>query len=308
MFKKVFLLTFIILFSFIVNGCMVTKDTYMKKVAEADSQAKELASLQQKYKDLTDENGNLKKKVTALISDREQLKEAFANSTRDKEKLSAEKDELDKVLQSKSDALSKNIWDLRKKVSDLDGENTSLKETAAKLESSNVVLQKDIDNLKKSKEEEVRSVKKAHEDLLQEMKAEVAKEQITITELKGKLTVDVLEKILFDSGEAEVKPEGLEVLQRVSDVLKNVKDKAIRVEGHTDNIPIKGQLAKKYPTNWELSAARAINVTRFLQKQGIDPAVLSSTAYGEYKPIADNNTSEGRAKNRRIAIILLPKE
>jgi chemotaxis protein MotB len=140
------------------------------------------------------------------------------------------------------------------------------------------------------------------------MKAEVAKEQITITELKGKLTVDVLEKILFDSGEAEVKPEGLEVLQRVSDVLKNVKDKAIRVEGHTDNIPIKGQLIKKYSTNWELSAARAINVAKYLQQQGLDPTLLSATAFGEYKPVASNDTSEGRAKNRRIAIILLPKE
>ena len=114
MFKQDFLLTFIILFSLTVSGCMVTKDTYMKKVAEADNQAKDLTTLQQKYKVLTDENGNLKNKINALISDRDQLKEAFANATKDKEKLTAEKEELDKVLQSKSDTLSKNIWDLRK--------------------------------------------------------------------------------------------------------------------------------------------------------------------------------------------------
>jgi len=117
-----------------------------------------------------------------------------------------------------------------------------------------------------------------------------------------------VDKILFASGQSEVMKEGLAVLKRVIDILKNVKDKAIRVEGHTDNVKIKGSLARVYPTNWELSAARAINVTKYLQQQDIDPALLSATAFGEYKPIANNTTSEGRAKNRRIAIILLPKE
>jgi chemotaxis protein MotB len=120
--------------------------------------------------------------------------------------------------------------------------------------------------------------------------------------------MDVVDKILFDSGESAVKEEGLVVLKRVVDILKNVKDKNIRVEGHTDNVKITGRLAKKYATNWDLSYARAINVTKYLQQEGIDPKVLSATAFGEYQPIADNSTPEGRAKNRRIAIILLPKE
>ena len=87
-----------------------------------------------------------------------------------------------------------------------------------------------------------------------------------------------------------------------------VEDKVIRVEGHTDNLKIHGALAQKYPTNWELSAARAVNVARYLQKQGIDPDILSATAFGEHKPVASNDTKEGRAKNRRIEIVLLPKE
>jgi len=90
--------------------------------------------------------------------------------------------------------------------------------------------------------------------------------------------------------------------------LKNVKDKNIRIEGHTDNIQITSKLAKVYPTNWELSAARAINITKYLQQQGIEPQFLSATAFGEFQPLADNSTPEGRAKNRRIAIILLPKD
>jgi chemotaxis protein MotB len=140
------------------------------------------------------------------------------------------------------------------------------------------------------------------------MKQEISQGQVTISELKGKLTVNMVDAILFDSGKAEVKPEGLTVLQKVVDILKNVKDKAIRIEGHTDNVQIVGALTRKYPTNWELSAARAINVTRYLQQQGIDAASLGAVAYGEFKPVADNGTDAGRAKNRRIEIVLVPKE
>ncbi len=192
-----------------------------------------------------------------------------------------------------ADSLAKELAAQKETNKSLAHENIVLKESTAKLE-------------KKSKEVEATS--NTYKDLLQEMKGEIAKGQITITELKGKLTMDVVDKILFDSGEAEVKQEGLAVLKRVVDILKNVKDKNIRVEGHTDNVKITGRLAKKYPTNWDLSYARAINVTKYLQQQGLDPKILSATAFGEYQPIADNATPEGRAKNRRIAIILLPKE
>ena len=102
--------------------------------------------------------------------------------------------------------------------------------------------------------------------------------------------MDVVDKILFDSGQTEIRPEGLGVLKRVVEILMTVTDKVIRVEGHTDSIPIGGALAKRYPTNWELSAARALNVTRFLEKEGIDPTLLSAVAFGEHQPIAENDT------------------
>lgn len=286
MLKRTFILMVVFLLSVMVGGC-VSSSKFEKKVAEADGLNQALQALQQKYDKLTAENDNLKDHFKKLNGD-------FAQLSIQKDKITADRDELDKVLKSKSDSLSKTINELRGKTAALEMENASLKEGVA--------------NLKKTKEEEVKSVSKTYENLMQEMKGEIAQGQVAITELKGKLTVDVLDKILFASGEAEVKPEGLAVLQRVIDILKNVKDKAIRIEGHTDNVKIGGALARKYATNWELSAARAINVTRYLQKQGIDPALLASVSYGEYKPVADNSTSEGRAKNRRIAIILQPKD
>ena len=286
MLKRTFILMVVFLLSIMVGGC-VSSSKFEKKVAEADGLNQALQALQQKYDKLTAENNDLKDQFKKLNGD-------FAQLSIQKDKITADRDELDKVLKSRSDSLSKTINELRGKTAALEMENASLKESVA--------------NLKKTKEEEVKSVSKTYENLMQEMKGEIAQGQVAITELKGKLTVDVLDKILFASGEAEVKPEGLAVLQRVIDILKNVKDKAIRIEGHTDNVKIGGALARKYATNWELSAARAINVTRYLQKQGIDPALLASVAYGEYKPVADNSTSEGRAKNRRIAIILQPKD
>jgi chemotaxis protein MotB len=89
----------------------------------------------------------------------------------------------------------------------------------------------------------------------------------------------------------------------------NVRDQTINIAGHTDNVPIGPELVKQYPTNWELSAARATSVARYLQdKCGIDPHLISATGYGQYQPIESNKTEKGRARNRRIEIVLVPRE
>lgn len=287
MLRRILLLGTLALFSISLNGCLVAESKYLKKAEEADSLGKDLAALQQKHKELVAQNEGLK-------ADKDKLTGQAADLSRDKEKLAADNTELDKVLKSKSDALSKNISELRQKIADLEAENDKLKA--------------DIANLQKVKEEEVRKTSKTYEDLLEKMKSEISQGQVTISELKGKLTVNMVDAILFDSGKAEVKPEGLSVLTKVVDILQHVKDKQIRIEGHTDNVQIVGGLTRKYPTNWELSAARAINVARYLQEQGLDPAILSAVAYGEYHPVAGNDTDEGKAKNRRIEIILIPKD
>ena len=202
------------------------------------------------------------------------------------------------------ETVNKNLKD---QIASLTGQNEDLTNVVTILESENSNLKQNVSQVTK-KTQEVEKASNTYRELLKEMKVEIAQGEITIKELKGKLTMDVVDKILFDSGEAKVKDEGLEVLSRVVEILKHVKDKNIRIEGHTDNIKISGKLIKVYSTNWELSAARAINVSKYLQQQGIDPTILSATAFGEYQPVADNATPEGQAKNRRIAIILLPKD
>ena len=203
-------------------------------------------------------------------------------------------DDLEHTLTLKSGELGKSIVDLRQRLSALEDDKTRLTQ--------------ELTDANKAREEKVREVSSTYDQLVAKMKGEIDKGQVTISELKGKLTVNMVEAILFDSGKAEVKQEGLVVLGKVIEILKTVNDKSIRIEGHTDNKPIVGPLTQRYPTNWELSAARAINVARYLQKQGIEPAALSAAAFGEFKSVADNATLEGRGKNRRIEIVLVPKD
>ncbi|ABB32772.1 OmpA/MotB domain protein [Geobacter metallireducens RCH3] len=285
--KRIVILMLLAFTSLSLSGCLVAESTYLKKAEEADTLGREAATLQEMHQKLSAENGALKAQLA-------KVREEAAGLAKEKEKLGADNKELEQVLRAKTDTLSQSVADLRQKVTDLETENTRLKA--------------EIAETRKAREEKVREVSKTYEDLLDRMKGEIAQGQVTISELKGKLTVNMVDAILFDSGKAEVKQGGMEVLAKVVDILKGVQDKMIRIEGHTDNVQIVGNLTKRFPTNWELSAARAINVARYLQGQGIDPTVLVAVANGEYRPVASNDTEEGRAKNRRIEIVLVPRD
>jgi len=292
--KKIVLSLLVALLAASLSACSVMQSTYQRKVDEADSLTKRLAALQKKNDDLIAENAVLKADLAGMTLQNEKLATDLSYVTDQRDKAVSDKEELDRILKARSDNLSQTIFDLRRKVADLDAENAKLKAENA--------------SLAKAREEQVRKVSSTYESLLEKMKSEISKGQVTISELKGKLTVNMVDSILFDSGKAEVKKGGLEILGKVVSILKDVSDKSIRIEGHTDDVQISRALAQRYPTNWELSAARAINVTRYLQDQGIDPGQLSAVAYGEWKPVATNDTAEGKAKNRRIEIILVPKE
>lgn len=145
----------------------------------------------------------------------------------------------------------------------------------------------------------------AQRDLETEMRAALASKDVTITELQGRLTLNILDRILFDSGQALIKPDGQDVLRKLAAVLDQFPDRQIHVAGHTDNVPIH---TAQFPSNWELSAARALAAVRFLvEDAGVNPARLAAVASGEHQPVADNATAAGRAMNRRIAIVVLPE-
>ncbi|MDR4495483.1 MAG: OmpA family protein [Nitrospirales bacterium] len=131
---------------------------------------------------------------------------------------------------------------------------------------------------------------------------------LVVTQHQDRLVLTMLGQVLFESGEAELTPLGLNIMRQVGQVLASLPGKYIQVEGHTDNNPIYGQLQKRYPTNWELSTARATTVLRYLIEQtGMDREQFSATGYADTQPVQTNETEEGRAKNRRVEIVLYPK-
>jgi chemotaxis protein MotB len=140
-----------------------------------------------------------------------------------------------------------------------------------------------------------------YQSLASSLDQEIKAGRVQLSELQGKLTVRMAEKVLFASGSAVIGAEGKKALAQVAEAFKTVSGRIIRVEGHTDNVPIR---TERFPSNWELSSARAIAVVRYLQEQGVDPGLLGAAGYAEFQPMAPNDSVEGRAQNRRIEITL----
>jgi chemotaxis protein MotB len=157
------------------------------------------------------------------------------------------------------------------------------------------------------KENEVSELDRTRREIETSLKQQIAQKDIKLEEIEGKLKITFVDKILFDSGSVKVKPKGQEVLLKLADSFKDSEDQKIAVEGHTDDVQIGSALLDRFPTNWELSTARATAVVRFLQEKGnIAPERLTASGFSYYRSVATNETPEGREQNRRIEIILVP--
>ena len=141
--------------------------------------------------------------------------------------------------------------------------------------------------------------------LEQKLGQEIGDNQVKLQMMEKGLVITVVGDLLFDSGKAQIKSEAFPLLEKVSSVLKdNMSQFNVGIEGHTDNIPIK---VSGYKSNWELSTTRALSVVHYLvNEQGISPERLSAIGYGEYRPVASNDTKDGRKQNRRVEIVILP--
>jgi chemotaxis protein MotB len=223
--------------------------------------------------------------IASLQSSGSALEQQVRNLDSQRESLEKQRDSLAKEKDSltrENDGLAKQRDSLAQQVAALDAQRAQLQAT--------------------EKQSEAR-----YDALVANLSEELRKGQLQVRQLKGMLTVDVAEQLFFDSGRANLKDTGKQVLQKVAESLKGYEDKAIRIVGHTDNVPITKGLQKVFPSNWELSAARATTVVRFLQDSGIAPERLVATGRAEYAPVSENDTAEGRQKNRRIEITLIDR-
>jgi len=127
-------------------------------------------------------------------------------------------------------------------------------------------------------------------------------DRVDVENKRKGLVISLTGEILYQQGRADIRDQGREVLAMISDILRDVPND-IMIEGHTDDVPIR---TDEFPSNWELSTARAVNVIKFLiEERNFEPARLSAAGYSEYRPVADNDTAEGRAENRRVEVVVL---
>lgn len=211
---------------------------------------------------------------------------ACVSSGEYKKMQTAKNEEIATLLQQKT-ALEQENSALKK-------QNTAKQELVGSLEQQNAAL------LTASQKRQ-----QQYDSLVKNLSKEVEKGQLQVRQYQNMLAVDLAEQIFFDSGKAALKAGGKDVLKKVGTALKKYDNKVIRVVGHTDNVPVAKALQGTFPTNWELSVARATNVVRYLQEVGIAPDHMVATGRGEYDPVAPNDTAEGRQKNRRIEILLI---
>ena len=156
-----------------------------------------------------------------------------------------------------------------------------------------------------TQQEEASELRGTYEGLVSDLQSELASGEVQIEQLRDGIRVNVSDEILFPSGSAVLADDGSEILRKVAGQLGQSPHR-VEVEGHTDNVPISGGLARRYPTNWELAGARAASVVRLFESTGIDGSRMRAVSLSQFNPVAANDSEDGRARNRRIEIRLLP--
>lgn len=222
------------------------------------------------------------------------------------------------ALEAENERLEARILDLERSNRALDDERVKLINEMEDLRQTREALARDVAMLEKSKtlltehlrarEEQVSKLsqmKSTYEGLVADLESEVASGQIQIEQLREGLRLNLPQDILFPSGAVTLDPRGAAVLRKVAAKLRENKYR-VEVHGHSDNVPLSRALAARWGSNWELAAARASQVVRLFEEEKIDPTRLSAVSFGQYAPLESNDTPEGRARNRRIEIRLVP--
>jgi chemotaxis protein MotB len=279
-----------------VMGC-VSKGTHTQTLTELEAAKKASVQLQQQ---LTELHQHLSQEA----AQRKAAEQQAAQLRRERESLAARSSE----LQSRLESLEKKKGQLNNELSDTQNNAARIANEREQLRQEQARLAATLDQERIAKEEEIARLTQTQEELSKSLQDEIAKGNITIQQVRDRLTINMVDRVLFDSGQAQVKPAGVKVLKQVSDILKTVTDKQIRIEGHTDNVPISSKLQDRFKTNWELSTARATTVVRYLIDQGsVDRRLLSAVGYADTQPRASNDSEEGQSSNRRIEIVLYPE-
>lgn len=207
------------------------------------------------------------------------------------------------------EALEGRIRGLELERGQLEDQVDALTKEKAELVSDRARLATSIDETRKALREaqERKAATEAriaqYRDLVERFRALIDAGKLQVKIVDGRMVVELATDVLFASGKADLSAEGKSAIGQVAAVFAEIPDQRYQVEGHTDDVPIK---TAQFPSNWELASARAIVVVRALVEAGVPPDRVSGASYGEFRPVADNKSKEGRAENRRIEITVVP--
>jgi len=259
-------------------------------------------------------------RIVALEQERQQLREAFAVEQQNNASLrlqSGRVSDLEQQLAAREqelgvlrDTVSGNFQEIARLTGQLTQVQVALDERArAQREAVSVEMldsdrNHEVVTVQSLPEPQDGRLAKAEENLVASMQPEIVKGDVIVQQLGDHLAITLSSRMLFESGKDTVNAAGASVLKRIGTVLKDFPEKSVQVDGHTDNVAIRGVLLKKFPNNQALSKSRAVNVLGILRQGGVAEARLESTGYADTKPVASNDTEAGRQKNRRVEIVV----
>jgi len=168
-------------------------------------------------------------------------------------------------------------------------------------------LEQELETRRQTEDAARAEMEAAWERLVTSLRQEIADKDVALERANAQVTVAIVDRVLFPSGQAGLTPDGERVIDKLGAVLAGMPDRRIRIEGHTDDVPVGEELRSRFPSNWDLSTARATTVVqRLIDQAHIAPGRLEATGRADTEPVTSNTTEAGRRRNRRIEIILLP--
>ncbi len=317
--------TILLIFLFSFFSCVPVTHFQEVKV-ENDKLTGERDQLISQNEKLQVENTEMKERYKHLNDDIEKLKEDSLGRKNEIERLTSDYNKLNyrynELLKSRDELIKGNVENSKKMLSDLESANATLQDKEKELRQLEFALNEKKDNLDELRREleernekliELQQILTRKDSLVNALKNKVLDallgfkdEGLTVTQKNGKVYVSLDEKLLFNSGSTDVDSKGVKALKKLAKVLEQNRDINIMIEGHTDNVPLRGGPVMK--DNWDLSVLRATAIVRILlDNSTIDPTRLTVAGRGEHLPIDQRNTTEARQKNRRTEIILTPK-
>ena len=263
--------------------------------------AARLAALERDRQELADELDAARRQNGALSSRVSDLERQLSENKADRDQLASQLAAMQSGAGA-ADNLSSELTAAKQHIEDHDRLAAELEAQLAAAKQRNADLEAQLAGLRGDLSAETAKLQEAQRGLIRALRPEIAKGDITVDLNSERLLINLASGYLFGSGEDQLKPAGVDALQRVGGVLKDFPEKQVHVGGYTDSVPVKGALQKKYPSNKELSDARANGAAQALRDGGV--ANLTAAGHGESDPIAGNNTAAGRAKNRRVEVVV----